>query len=116
MKEALSISELEERSLSGLLPERLVVCVCARVRVGVGWCIVVAAALEGIASSLHSSRKSGGSGEKKRVEIDWRMLHPGYYLQSFVDGSVLQWEVCAVPRKSGTGSGISRKHSRVKWS
>lgn len=70
MKEALPISELEELSLSGLLPERLVVCVRARVRARVGWCIVVAAALEGIASSLHSSRKSGGSGGKN----EWKLI------------------------------------------
>lgn len=126
MREALSIRGLEELRLSGLLPERLAVvcvcvceCVCARACAHVGWCIVVAAALAGIASSLHSGRRSGGEwGKKKRVEIDWHMLHPGYYFQSFFffwTGVFLQREVCAVQRKYSTGSGISRKHSRVKW-
>lgn len=76
MREALFIGKLEEPGLNGLLPGWLeVVCVCGsvcmrahvHVHVRVGWCIVVAAALAGIASSMHSS---GRSGEEKRVEID----------------------------------------------
>lgn len=111
MKEALPISELEELSLSGLLPERLVVCVCA--------CGVVyscGSSIRGDSILIAQQPKEWREWGKKRVEIDWHMLHPGYYLQSFVDGSVLQREVCAVPRKYSAGSGISRKHSRVKWS
>lgn len=43
------------------------VCICVHMCVCVGCCIVVAAALAGIASSLHSRRRSGG---EKWVEID----------------------------------------------
>lgn len=54
------------------------------------------------------------------MEIEWHMLHPGYYLRSFVDGSVfcfffLYYSGRCVPfRKYSTGSGISRKRSRVQ--
>lgn len=76
------------------------VCVCVHARACVGWCIVVAAALAGIASSLHSSRRSGEKNGWKLIVLV--ACDASWVLFSASEESVLwmgvfsQGEVCAV--------------------